>query len=347
MPTTASTTETASFFATGTSLIPIGSRRPDGLSNTFAVGEAVAGWCAWNNWRWSNGCTATSPFPELPQGNEGPVHDVVGLVQHVLILQPASRAAAISARAMAAFITLATRSTLMSIAAWPRSPPEKRSRRRTEATSESSNLDPKSACQGAGGDSSYNLFGVTFPNRRQLIDCGNLDGSVRSRAEEAVLLRQAAGGSREAFALLVRLHQAAVRWCLVRYVRDPATADDLAQEVFLAAYQNLATCRSAGSLRGWLLGIARNVAIQHVRSESRRRLRERGRWQRNWPNGGSSNWSKTRRTAWTMSGNWRRCDIASSIWRRKAGGWWRNTIFIARRWNRSPSDRAGAPGPCG
>ena len=75
---------------------------------------------------------------------------------------------------------------------------------------------------------------------------------------------------------LVRLHQAAVRWCLVRYVRDPATADDLAQEVFLAAYRNLATCRSAGSLRGWLLGIARNMAIQHVRTESRRRLRERG-----------------------------------------------------------------------
>jgi RNA polymerase sigma factor (sigma-70 family) len=94
--------------------------------------------------------------------------------------------------------------------------------------------------------------------------------------EQADLLRQAAGGSREAFAQLVRLHQAAVRWCLVRAVRDPVTADDLAQEVFLAAYKNLATCRSAESLRGWLLGIARNLAVQHVRSEARRRLRERG-----------------------------------------------------------------------
>ncbi len=35
----------------------------DGLSNTFAVGESVAGWCAWNNWRWSNGCTATCAIP--------------------------------------------------------------------------------------------------------------------------------------------------------------------------------------------------------------------------------------------------------------------------------------------
>jgi prepilin-type N-terminal cleavage/methylation domain-containing protein len=35
----------------------------DGLSHTFAVGEAVAGWCGWNNWRWSNGCTATCAVP--------------------------------------------------------------------------------------------------------------------------------------------------------------------------------------------------------------------------------------------------------------------------------------------
>ena len=94
--------------------------------------------------------------------------------------------------------------------------------------------------------------------------------------EEAVLLRRAVSGSAEAFALLVRAHQATVRWYLVRCVRDPATADDLAQEVFLAAYQNLATCRSTTSLRGWLLGIARNLAIQHIRTEARRRLREQG-----------------------------------------------------------------------
>jgi RNA polymerase sigma-70 factor, ECF subfamily len=95
-------------------------------------------------------------------------------------------------------------------------------------------------------------------------------------SEEAELLRRAAGGSPDAFADLVRLHQAAVRWRLVRSLRDPSTADDLAQEVFLVAYKNLATCRSANGLRGWLLGIARNLATQHIRGESRRRKRERG-----------------------------------------------------------------------
>ena len=55
-------------------------------------------------------------------------------------------------------------------------------------------------------------------------------------SDEVVLLRQAASGSREAFARLVRMHQAAVRWFLLRGLRDPAAADDLAQEVFLAAF---------------------------------------------------------------------------------------------------------------
>jgi len=35
----------------------------DGLSNTFAVGEVVPAWCAWTDWRWSNGCTATCGIP--------------------------------------------------------------------------------------------------------------------------------------------------------------------------------------------------------------------------------------------------------------------------------------------
>lgn len=100
--------------------------------------------------------------------------------------------------------------------------------------------------------------------------------AVFDASDEAELIRQAAAGSREAFAALLRLHQAAVRWCLVRWVRDPATADDLAQEVFLAAYKNLAACRSADSLRSWLLGIARNMAIQHARTEARRRQKEQG-----------------------------------------------------------------------
>ncbi len=83
-------------------------------------------------------------------------------------------------------------------------------------------------------------------------------------------------GSVEAFSLLVRQHEEAVRWFLTRALRDPAAADDLAQEVFLCVFQRLTEFRGEGSLRAWLLGIARNLAAQHLRAAARRRSREAG-----------------------------------------------------------------------
>ncbi|MEZ6143721.1 MAG: sigma-70 family RNA polymerase sigma factor [Zavarzinella sp.] len=82
--------------------------------------------------------------------------------------------------------------------------------------------------------------------------------------------------SAEAFAKFVCAHQAAVRWYLMRALRDAAIADDLAQEVFLHVYQRMNEYRGEGSVRAWLLGIARNLALQHVRSVARRRKREKG-----------------------------------------------------------------------
>ncbi len=95
-------------------------------------------------------------------------------------------------------------------------------------------------------------------------------------SDEAGVVRQAAAGSAEAFALLVRRHHAAVRWCLARSIRDASTVDDLAQEVFLTAHEHLPEYRGTGGLRSWLLGIARNMAKQHIRTEIRRRERETG-----------------------------------------------------------------------
>ncbi len=91
---------------------------------------------------------------------------------------------------------------------------------------------------------------------------------------ESVMVRQALAGSKEAFALMVCLHQAPVRCWLARYVRDATAADDLAQEVFVRAYRGLGEFREESSLRGWLLGIARNLAVHYLRTEMRRRQRE-------------------------------------------------------------------------
>ena len=74
------------------------------------------------------------------------------------------------------------------------------------------------------------------------------------------LLVRAQGGDRAAIAALVTEHQRAVRSYLSRLAPDPATADDLAQDVFLEAFEALKRVDPQREVRNYLLGIARNRA---------------------------------------------------------------------------------------
>jgi RNA polymerase sigma-70 factor (ECF subfamily) len=102
----------------------------------------------------------------------------------------------------------------------------------------------------------------------------NDPGVNASTEETARLVADIRAGSRDAFTRLVRLHQAKVRCYLGRFVRGMDVVDDLAQETFIAAYRNLATYRQQSTLGLWLLGIARNLALKHLRDEQRRRAQE-------------------------------------------------------------------------
>lgn len=90
---------------------------------------------------------------------------------------------------------------------------------------------------------------------------------------EAALLIAAQAGSTSAFTRLVEAYQARVRGYLARWVRDPATVDDLGQEVFLAAWRNLSGFDGAVPIGAWFAGIARNQALTYLRGEQRRRAR--------------------------------------------------------------------------
>src|SRR5262249_8432307 len=116
---------------------------------------------------------------------------------------------------------------------------------------------------------------VTFACRRQLTLMETVSGSPHVE-DEAQLVAQARAGSPAAFTELVRLHHRSVRAYLSRLVRSADAVEDLAQEVFLHAYQQLAAYPGAAPLLAWLLGIARNRALQHLRGETRR-LRREGR----------------------------------------------------------------------
>jgi len=95
--------------------------------------------------------------------------------------------------------------------------------------------------------------------------------------DEAQLIEQSTSGSVDAFSELVGLHQARVRAYIARYVRNPDLIDDIAQDVFIAAFRTLKTYAGDAPLSLWLIGIARNRALTHLRDEGRRRTRESGR----------------------------------------------------------------------
>lgn len=88
------------------------------------------------------------------------------------------------------------------------------------------------------------------------------------------LVDEARGGSEKAFTRLVRLFQARVRTYLSRFVENQDSVDDIAQETFIAAHRSLSEFRGDALFSTWLLGIARNRALMHLREESRRGLNQ-------------------------------------------------------------------------
>ena len=91
-------------------------------------------------------------------------------------------------------------------------------------------------------------------------------------SEEVDLVLAAQRGSREAFGELVRRYQRDVRQFLTRFLFDRSLVDDLAQEVFLAAAMGIDSLQTGRSVRAWLLAIARNKAIDALRSKSLNRV---------------------------------------------------------------------------
>jgi RNA polymerase sigma-70 factor (ECF subfamily) len=73
---------------------------------------------------------------------------------------------------------------------------------------------------------------------------------------------------------LVEAHQQAVRAVLRRLCGDRAEADDLAQEVFIAAWTGLDSFRPEADFRLWLYGIAYRKFLAGRRAAGRRRKRE-------------------------------------------------------------------------
>jgi len=86
-------------------------------------------------------------------------------------------------------------------------------------------------------------------------------------ADEVSVVICAMAGDDDAYGELVKRRQGSIRQLFRRLCRDPALADDLAQQTFLQAWRTVDTLKSPAAFGGWLRRLAINTWLQKVRAE--------------------------------------------------------------------------------
>lgn len=79
------------------------------------------------------------------------------------------------------------------------------------------------------------------------------------------LVQRARAGGQEAYGEIVRRFERPLYGLILRMVRDPSTAEDLAQDAFLKAFSALDSYDPRRKLSSWLFKIAHNTTIDHLR----------------------------------------------------------------------------------
>jgi len=88
-------------------------------------------------------------------------------------------------------------------------------------------------------------------------------------AADLSLVRRVQRGDKGAFDALVLKYQHKLFKLVMRYVRNPAEAEDIAQEAFIKAYRALPQFRGDSAFYTWLYRIAINTAKNAVASRDR------------------------------------------------------------------------------
>jgi RNA polymerase sigma-70 factor (ECF subfamily) len=98
---------------------------------------------------------------------------------------------------------------------------------------------------------------------------------VRERAnvlmDDAAAIDAVLAGDADAYADIVERYQQVTFRTAYLIVRDGDVAEDVAQEAFIRAYRELRRFRRGSAFRPWLLRIATNLALNHVRGRGRLR----------------------------------------------------------------------------
>jgi RNA polymerase sigma-70 factor, ECF subfamily len=93
---------------------------------------------------------------------------------------------------------------------------------------------------------------------------------VESFTDAEVMLRVKAG-DQSAFDYLVQKYRRPLISFMYRMARNPAVAEDLAQEVFLRVYRSRESYEASAKFTTWLYRIATNLAVNHARDTRKER----------------------------------------------------------------------------
>lgn len=92
---------------------------------------------------------------------------------------------------------------------------------------------------------------------------------------DAELIQEILSGNLTLFRQLLERHQAQVFRTCIGFVHQKEDADDLTQEVFIQAYQSLASFKGDSEFSTWLYRVAVNRALNYMRERKKKSIFDR------------------------------------------------------------------------
>jgi len=113
-----------------------------------------------------------------------------------------------------------------------------------------------------------------------------------TQTDRQLLESYARNGSEDAFAEIVRRHLNLVFSAALRQVRHPQLAEEITQSVFVDLARQASKLATNTILSAWLYQVTRRTAIDVIRRESRRQLREQVAHELNAMNASDTDWTQ-------------------------------------------------------
>jgi len=98
------------------------------------------------------------------------------------------------------------------------------------------------------------------------------ENASESSREDDVLVKRAIGGDEQAYKELVDKYQRALYFHILKMIKDKEQVNDLVQEAFVKAFDNLNTYSTNYAFSTWLYRIATNHTIDYLRKKKLKTL---------------------------------------------------------------------------